>query len=113
METKIKEVQDYFKTELIAGRFEPVEFDLTFTVVNIIGFEFCIWNGEHGPQFCKPWRSIGRSFMELPEFTPTECEQLYVHLSKLINDNKHRIQADRIADLENQLAALKGGANGK
>lgn len=105
--TTINRVQQYFKNKLLIGSFEPIEFNGTHTVVSINGYEFCIWNGELNPKYCKPWNSIGRSFMVLPEFTPDESELLYGHVQKFIAENAESIRIEKIAKLEDELNKLK------
>jgi hypothetical protein len=107
MKAKIEFIQQYFKDQLLEGRFEPVEFESTYTIVSIEGYEFCIWNGEINPKYCKPWMSIGRTFMSLTEFTPEESEQLHGHISQLCQINKDRIRNEKIAKLEAELNKLK------
>jgi len=57
METKIKEVQDYFKNKILSGQFDIAEFH-EFDVCVLIDkiYPFCIWVGrESHAEYCKLW----------------------------------------------------------
>jgi len=111
METKIKEVQDYFKNKILSGEFDVCEIhEYYVTVLVDITYQFCIWVGRQNPQeFCKLWD--GKFNFIYFDFEKEERAKLHKSMLQIIAEGAAARKAQQIADLEKQLEALKGGAN--
>ena len=108
MKKQIEEVQQYFKSKLLTGSFQVLDVNQNYIKVNVEGYVFMIWVGDTGnPIYCKPWTSLGYSFMVLPDFTEDESIILYNYCSKIIAENAERIRTEKIAKLEDELNKLK------
>jgi len=112
METKIKEVQDYFKNKILSGEFDICEIQqYSVTILVDKTHQFCIWVGrETNPEFCKLWD--GRSNFIYFDFVKSEQIGLHESMLRIIAASKEALKAKQIAELEERLTALKGGANG-
>jgi hypothetical protein len=111
METKISEVQNYFKQKLIKGEYEGSNFNDSYFTATIDGlYNFIIWVGN-SEKFCRTWNAIGNFFMVLPDFTEYESIETFKSASRIMSENSKRITAEKIEKLESELNKLKGGSN--
>ena len=98
MKTKIKEVQDYFKSELLKGNFKVLtcdEFHLRVSIDTTFIFYIWIKNGEQ----CRRTVTtpLTQSFMDL-EFTTEESKQLFIVTEPIVSKLLHeaKLEADKI-----------------
>ena len=100
METKIKEVQDYFKNKILSSEFDTFEIHEYYVTVLIDKtYQFCIWVGrEDSPNYCNLW-DARPNFIQF-QFDNAEQIRLHESMVQLIKDNKESIRIKQIAELE-------------
>ena len=109
MENKIKEVQDYFANKILHEQFEVTQIQEFFVSILIDKkYKFDIWVGrEDSPNYCNLW-DARPNFIQF-QFDNAEHIRIHESMIRLIKNNEKMIKAKQIADLEKQLAALRGG----
>ena len=107
MKKQIEEVQNYFKSKLVNGDYEPVEFTPNYVRVIVdSNFAFTIWVGNDG-KFCRQWNYMDNQFMLLTEFSEIERNECFNNVNKIIEANTEKIRIDKIEALKSELAKLE------
>jgi hypothetical protein len=105
MKKQIEQVQQYFKEKLLAGEFETKEIREHQMEVTVDGYPFSIWIGNWNlPDTREPYESSMTKFMQLPEFSDSECRRLHGIVAPIVNE--YRSTKGRQAKLK-QLEELK------
>lgn len=101
METKIKEVADYFKGKILVGEYEVIKFDFSYLEILIDKYVFWIWISGGMTGF-RIWPYSG-----FIEFTNEEKEIGFSVATKFISKNKAKINLEQIEKLKAELLELE------
>src|SRR5690554_6914070 len=108
LNSRIKELNDYFVNKLVNGEYEVVESDRYTVMVNIDGYRFIIWIGNEGSNLQTYGQGFDSNFMEL-FFDSDQKSMVYKNLTR--DEKSKMFLMEEIENKEKEIEQLKSRLN--